>query len=330
MAQQIATTLRNDNHGDADFSYEALKAYQMLYLPKQYDGKFLRAWVMLNLQRNLPQGSTQKQLQQIEWHLSQLLDTQIQASPYAKDEQWVAQAQAAINRAPLSQRVYGRLKRLLLKQTDIKPVSLVDLAGPQTELAFSRKSGKPVTDGVPGLFTSQGYWKAFSDNIDPVTDTLRKEDVWVLNSPTPEQKSADLTKTIRQLYMQDFISAWDELLGDIQLANIGNLTQRISSARLLSGNPSPMRNLLVNVSKNVTLRDEKSDADSRSLLAKTEDRLNQNANRTLEALFTNRPASADGDVSAQPEQLVMAHFAPLLELAQSRAKAIRRSLSTAC
>ena len=82
-----------------------------------------------------------------------------------------------------------------------------------------------------------------------MTDTLRKEDVWVLNSPTPEQKSADLTKTIRQLYMQDFISARDELLGDIQLANIGNLTQRISSARLLSGNPSPMRNLLVNVSK---------------------------------------------------------------------------------
>ncbi len=208
VAQQIAATLRNDNHGDADFSYEALKAYQMLYLPKQYDGKFLRAWVMLNLQRNLPQGSTQKQLQQIEWHLGQLLDAQIQASPYAKDDPLVAQAQAAINRAPLSQRVYGRLKRLLLKQTDIKPVSLVDLAGPQTELAFSRKSGKPVTDGVPGLFTSQGYWKAFNDNIDPVTDTLRKEDVWVLNSQTPEQKSADLTKTIRQLYMQDFISAW--------------------------------------------------------------------------------------------------------------------------
>lgn len=151
VAQQIATTLRNDNHGDADFSYEALKAYQMLYLPKQYDGKFLRAWVMLNLQRNLPQGSTQKQLQQIEWHLSQLLDAQIQASPYAKDEQLVAQAQAAINRAPLSQRVYGRLKRLLLKQTDIKPVSLVDLAGanragvqPQKRQAGHRRRAGPV------------------------------------------------------------------------------------------------------------------------------------------------------------------------------------------
>ncbi|WP_273871433.1 type VI secretion system membrane subunit TssM [Serratia odorifera] len=318
VAQQIATTLRNDNHGDADFSYEALKAYQMLYLPKQYDGKFLRAWVMLNLQRNLPQGSTQKQLQQIEWHLSQLLDTQIQSSPYAKDDALIEQAQAAINRAPLSQRVYGRLKRLLLKQTEIKPVGLVDLAGPQTELAFSRKSGKPVTDGVPGLFTPKGYWQAFDSNIDRVTDTLRQEDVWVLNTKTPEQKSADLTKTVRQLYMQDFIAVWDELLGDIQLANISNLGQRISSARLLSGTPSPMRNLLVNVSKNVTLREEKSAAEQRSLADKAGESLNQSANRTLEALFTNRPANADGDVSAQPEQVVMAHFAPLLELAQSQ------------
>lgn len=318
VAQQIATTLRNDNHSDADFSYEALKAYQMLYLPKQYDGKFLRAWVMLNLQRNLPQGSTKKQLQQLEWHLSQLLDGQIQASPYARDEALVTQAQAAINRAPLSQRVYGRLKRLLLNQTEIKPVRLVDLAGPQTELAFSRKSGKPVTDGIPGLFTPQGYWKAFDSNIDKVTDTLRQEDVWVLNTQTPEQKSADLTKTVRQLYMQDFIDVWDELLADIQLAHIGNLTQRISSARLLSGNPSPMRNLLVNVGKNVTLREEKDAEEARSLADKAGESINQSANRTLEALFTNRTNNADGDVSAQPEQVVMAHFAPLLELAQGQ------------
>lgn len=317
VAQQIAATLRNDSHSDADFSYEALKAYQMLYLPKQYDGQFLRAWVMLNLQRTLPQGSTQKQLQQLEWHLSQLLDNQIQSSPYAKDDALVAQAQAAINRAPLSQRVYGRLKRLLLKQTEIKPVSVVDLAGPQAELAFSRKSGQPLTDGVPGLFTPQGYWKAFDSNIDQVTDTLRQEDVWVLNTQTPEQKSADLTKTVRQLYMQDFTNSWDALLDDLQLANISSLEQRISSARLLSGTPSPLRNLLVNIAKNVTLRDESSN-NAAQATAKAGQQLNQNANHTLETLFSNRPANADGDVSAQPEQVVMAHFAPLLALAQGQ------------
>ncbi|KFK97911.1 MULTISPECIES: type VI secretion system membrane subunit TssM [unclassified Serratia (in: enterobacteria)] len=319
VAQQITNTLRHDNRSDADFSYEALKAYQMLYLPKHYNGEFLRAWVMLNLQRNLRQGITQQQLQQLEWHLSQLLDGQIQSSPYAKDEALVAQAQSALGRSPLPQRVYSRLKRLLLKQSEIKPVSLVDLAGAQAELAFSRQSGKPVTDGIPGLFTPQGYWKAFDNNIGQVTETLRQEDVWVLNTQTAsEQKSTDLTKIVRQLYMQDFIAVWDELLADIRLANISELSQRINSARLLSGNPSPMRNLLVNIRKYVTLRDENSDADQRSVLGKAGDKLNQGANHTLEALFTTRPANADGDLSTQPELVVMAHFAPLLELAQSQ------------
>ncbi len=88
----ITTWLRNDNGSDVEYSYEALKAYQMLYQPKHYDGKFLHSWVMLNLQRNLPQGSTQEQLQQLEWHLTQLLEPKIQASPYAQDESLVAQA----------------------------------------------------------------------------------------------------------------------------------------------------------------------------------------------------------------------------------------------
>lgn len=66
--------LRNDNGSDVEYSYEALKAYQMLYQPKHYDGKFLHSWVMLNLQRNLPQNVTQAQLQELEWHLTQLLE----------------------------------------------------------------------------------------------------------------------------------------------------------------------------------------------------------------------------------------------------------------
>ncbi|WP_249925647.1 ImcF-related family protein, partial [Escherichia coli] len=69
VAMRITTWLRNDNGSDAEYSYEALKAYQMLYQPKQYDGKFLLSWVMLNLQRNLPQNVTQAQLRQLEGHL---------------------------------------------------------------------------------------------------------------------------------------------------------------------------------------------------------------------------------------------------------------------
>ncbi|MCU5774870.1 type VI secretion system membrane subunit TssM [Erwiniaceae bacterium BAC15a-03b] len=85
VARQITATLRNDKGGDSEFSRNALRAYQMLYQPRNYDGEFLRGWVMQNFQRTLPADVTTRDLQQLDWHLSQLLDRQIQTSPYARD-----------------------------------------------------------------------------------------------------------------------------------------------------------------------------------------------------------------------------------------------------
>lgn len=85
VAKQITATLRSDRGEDSEFSRNALRAYQMLYQPRSYDGEFLRAWVMQNLQRTLPPSVTTRQLQQLDWHLSQLLDRQVQISPFARD-----------------------------------------------------------------------------------------------------------------------------------------------------------------------------------------------------------------------------------------------------
>lgn len=85
VAQNITEALRNDKGDDSDFSRNALRAYQMLYQPRSYDGEFLRGWVMQNLQRTLPASVTTRQLQQLDWHLSQLLDRQIQTSPFVRD-----------------------------------------------------------------------------------------------------------------------------------------------------------------------------------------------------------------------------------------------------
>ena len=85
VAQIITYTLRNDDGKDAEFSRNALRAYQMLYQPRSYDGEFLRGWVMQNLQRKLPASVTTRELQQLDWHLSQLLDRQILSSPFVRD-----------------------------------------------------------------------------------------------------------------------------------------------------------------------------------------------------------------------------------------------------
>ena len=85
VAQNITLILRSDKGEDSEFSRNALRAYQMLYQPRSYDGEFLRGWVMQNLQRTLPANVTTRQLQQLDWHLSQLLDRQIQSSPFVRD-----------------------------------------------------------------------------------------------------------------------------------------------------------------------------------------------------------------------------------------------------
>ena len=313
VASRITTWLRNDNGSDVEYSYEALKAYQMLYQPKHYDGKFLHQWVMLNLERNLPQNMTQAQLRRLEWHLTQLLEPQIQSSPFAKDEALIAREQALINQQPLAARVYGRLKRLLAADENLKPVSLASLGGPQSELVFSRKSGKSLNDGIPGLYTPDGYWQHFDKQIGTVTNALHTDDAWVLGSTVKQEDQQQTDNAVRHLYARDFISQWDSFLSDIALNNSANLSQRINTARLLSGNSSPLRQLVVNLSQVLTLtRDTPEEGEK-----KPEE--GNSTSRTLNVLFGNRdnanaaPAAATAQT---PEQRVTEHYAPIIELAQ--------------
>ncbi|MWT63793.1 type VI secretion system membrane subunit TssM, partial [Escherichia coli] len=88
----------------------------------------------------------------------------------------------------------------------------------------------------------------------------------------------------------------------------------INTARLLSGTNSPLRRLVLNLSKVLTLsRTAPAPEDAQ----KAEDQSNR-ATRTLEALFSNGDnAPTQGAVVTQaPEQLVTDHYAPMIELAQ--------------
>ena len=312
VAQLITGWLRNDNGSDADYSYEALKAYQMLYQPQHYDGKFLHAWVMLNVRRNLPQNVTQAQIGQLDRHLAQLLETQIQASPYARDDALVKREQALINQMPLSGRVYGRLRRLLEQDETLPSVSLADLGGPQSELVFTRKSGKSISEGIPGLYTPDGYWNHFDKNIAAVTTALHQDDVWVLGGAMRDEDKAQTDNAVRQLYMRDFMHQWDGLLTDIQLNNSADLSQRINSARLLSSSSSPLRKLVINLSHMLMLERLPAEKD-----AQQADKKGNSATRTLEALFRSRqPAQGAAAQQQTPEQRVTEHYASVIELAQ--------------
>ncbi|WP_380180323.1 type VI secretion system membrane subunit TssM [Kalamiella sp. sgz302252] len=310
-AQKIASWLRNDNGNDTDFSYEALKAYLMLYQPEHYDGKFLHAWLMLNLRRDLPQNVTRSELAQLDAHLAQLLNAQIRTSPFAKDEELIAREKKLILRSSLAERVYGRLKRLLMQDERLKPISLAMLAGPQSELVFRYKSGRPLTEGIPGLFTPEAYWNRFDKEINSVTAALHADDAWLLPEGNRET-GKQVNQAVRQHYIEDYIRLWDELLDDIELNNVASLAQRINSARLLSENNSPLRELLLNLSHYLVLE--------MNGIAQADEREEESrAANTLRSLFGMRSVSTAAEART-PEQRATFHFAPFLLLAQPREK----------
>lgn len=312
VAQAVTRWLSN-NSSDEDYRYEALKAYQMLYQPRHYDGQFLHAWLLFNLRHTLPAETTRTQREQLENHLAQLLTTQIQTSPWARDDSLVAREQALIRQQPLAQRIYGRLKRMLEPEARLPAISLLSLGGPQSSLAFSRRSGTSLSEGIPGLFTPTGYWNHFSKQIAAVSESLHRDDLWVLGSQSPPAEWRQTESAVRQRYLSDFTARWDELLQDIQLNSSGDLSQRISLARLLSASDSPLRQLVVNVSRLLMLEPQPTAASSEH--ASSPEDTASNTLHNLQSLFATADAAV-AEPQTTPEQAVSRHFAAFIQLAQ--------------
>jgi type VI secretion system protein ImpL len=309
VAQQMQQVLYQADFSDIEFTYQALTAYEMLYEPQHYDGDFLRSWVIAALPA-MPGASDldDTQREQLLRHVTRLIvnDSPLR-SPYAKDKHLESEAQNAIQEKTLARRAYHRLKNKLIHNHRFAGVSLADLAGGQVDLAFVRKSGMPVIEPVPGLFTPEGYWQGIDLLVGGEVDELLRQDHWVLKrTPSPDRE--DIIDQVRYLYINDFIQQWDLFLNDIGLEQTYTLIQRIDSMRIMSGEHSPLRQLLINVSRIVSL--PASSADEH--LADASEQFGHQTLRAFGQLFAT---TQEDKSTAAPEQLARNHFRDITVLA---------------
>ncbi|MDR0218554.1 MAG: type VI secretion system membrane subunit TssM [Enterobacteriaceae bacterium] len=261
IATLITNQLINDNGDDTEKTNSTLKAYLMLYDSGHYEGKYLRDWIMQYMAAHLDQETTQAQLQQLDKHLRQLLDNQPISSPFPRNEDLIEQKQAFIGSIPPAQRAYTVLKQKLQDDSDLTPVDLVALATPQAELVFS-SSGRvainhqAIDNSIPGMFTPAGYQKMIGKDLLVFLTKMYTQDKWVLGTYAGLPTIKELELSVRQLYIDDYITQWDNFLAGIHLKNISDLPQLIRTTRLLSSPDSPLRSLLMNISKNVTLNNQ--------------------------------------------------------------------------
>jgi type VI secretion system protein ImpL len=259
LAARIEEQARSANAANTGYAYEALKAYLMLNEPEHQDADALKAWIVTDWDRTLPREVGNDERAALSAHLDALLARGAVHSNLPFDESVVRQLRTMLASNPLAQRVYGRLKQQGVG-ADFPEFTVARAGGPNAPIVFVRASGAPLTQGVPGLYSFDGYHQAFLKAIDQVALQLASEEPWVLGirdqSGLPRGDPAAmqrLTEDVRLLYLQDYARIWSAFLGDIRIVRATTLPQAVQIARILSAPDSPLAALARAASRETTL-----------------------------------------------------------------------------
>ena len=158
LAARLEQQIR-DNLARNEFLYEALKVYLMLATPQRRDPDLLKAWIERDVRNQYPGVANEALRQDFARHLDALLETGNDVAP-AVDAALVAQARQRLLSLPLAQRVYAQIKTEQLAGP-AKAWSLADRIPADQLRFFQRRSGAPMTAGIPYFFTADGYKEVF-------------------------------------------------------------------------------------------------------------------------------------------------------------------------
>jgi type VI secretion system protein ImpL len=317
LAAQVERRLR-DPGSNPELQYEALKAYVMLHDPAHFNADALKLFITADWQGSLAREVTTEQRAELESHLDELLRQGFVASPLPQDAALLAQSRARVAATPLAERIYRRLKRQGVGG-DVPEFSVAKAAGPNAALVFRRASGAPLTRGIPGLFTHDGYHKAFQRAVTRVSAQLADEEVWVLGLSDAGRGARALdaiaqdrvSNQVRRLYLTDYAQLWEEFIADVKLLPTANLGQAVAMARVLSAPDNPLVPLMRALSHETTL------GETREVATKVESRVRETVQQTREELgrlFGTEAAPAAVAPGARIESLVDDRFVALRRL----------------
>ncbi|MGL4232777.1 MAG: type VI secretion system membrane subunit TssM, partial [Casimicrobium sp.] len=263
--------------GNHELTYETLKAYLMLHEPKYYDGAFLKIFANGVLARELPADTSKEQRDRLTGHVDALFDGRAVSSPYQKDDELIRRTREKLGQFSISQLSYLRLKRRL-ENNELGEFTIPKVSGPQAQSVFRFKSNKPLTNGVPGLFTYRGYHELFKKEVDSVATKFSIEESWVLDGEvkSAKQRAEEISKDklsieVTRLFLNEYADTWDAFLKDLTLVPATDLQRSIQTTRILSAPDSPL-SLFIKAASNETtlLRPER--VDNQSVLGRAVER----------------------------------------------------------
>lgn len=223
-----------------DFVYQALKIYLMLGGQHMLDRSAIKQWMSLDWEIAYPGPAQAATRVALLGHLDGLLRTAM--TPYPLDGKLIDDSRRALQQVSLAGRAYALLKeRAAAAKLPVWRIS--DHAGPAADRVLMRQSGRLLSDGIPGLYTREGFYTFLLPSI---ADAVRviEDDSWVLGDATKRVNFATpelLEPDVLRLYYDDYARNWDQLIGDVVLKPFHSDAQAAETLNLLSGPNSALR-----------------------------------------------------------------------------------------
>tara|TARA_B100000767_G_scaffold64089_1_gene60249 strand:- start:10928 stop:14500 length:3573 start_codon:yes stop_codon:yes gene_type:complete len=246
------------NMDNPEFLYEALKVYLMLGDQGPMDKELVREWMSFDWSIGFA-GDTRAVLRKdLDGHLEVLLSRSI--DDIALNGPLIEQIQGLLSEMPLAERVYNGI----INSPSAKELAewrLTDIGGPAVSRVIVRSSGKPLDEGVAGIFTYDGFNTVFLNEALGVAKRVQGES-WVLGprgiSEQSEVALLALSRDVLDLYYNDYIAHYDKVLGDLDIIPMENLSHAVEVTNVLSGPTSPLVNILNAISEETKLTVDRS------------------------------------------------------------------------
>ncbi|MGB5939769.1 MAG: type VI secretion system membrane subunit TssM [Rhodanobacter sp.] len=236
------------NATDPQTLYYYLKGYLMLGQPQHLDRDQIVALAGIEWRRLFPNDPVlQKALGK---HFDALVGHEGRVRALSLDDSLVEQARNTLRTADLASLIYGNIK--LTADNGAYPPLRLDKELGLLGNVYRRKSGAPLSEPLPALFTQPVFKDEVDKGIEQAVTQFAADD-WVFGaSKIDALQKARLAQQVLALYEQDYIKAWDGLLADLELQPIGNIQDASTIAAKLAGPNSPMKLLLKVVRDNTS------------------------------------------------------------------------------
>ena len=316
-----------ENHSDnTEYLYETLKTYLMLNRHEHLDPEQIRGWFDTWLSRELGGRVNEATRDRLGEHLDRYLAL---GHRLPLDAERVEKARQQLARLPVDERAYERI-RLSARASSFPDFRLPLVLGSVVDRVFERRSGKPLDEAIPALYTRNGFEGLFRPELERVAQRLLAES-WVYgedSAPFRNLDEAALKQGVKDRYFRDYVYRWRDLLMDLRIRSFEDRAMGARIASDLAGPEAPVQRLVKAVTHNTRLAPV-----LKSKGGKVADAASEQAGRMADRASGRGPRlsslmPAGGDEEKAPSTPVDNAFSDLHEVSPDAYQSLRDSADT--